>query len=142
MSGSFSNDSDEMIVSINVTPLVDVVLVLLVIFMLAAPVIYQAAIKVDLPKAVSGENTEHITLRLTVMKDGAYMLDKSPVTNERITQIVADSIKADPTASAVVAADRDSRHGQVIGLIDLLKMNGMTKIALGVDSSEEKKAGK
>ena len=126
-----------MIVSINVTPSS----MLAIQIHVRRAVIYQAAIKVDLLK-VSGENTEHITLRLTVMKDGAYMLDKSPVTNERITQIVADSIKADPTASAVVAADRDSRHGQVIGLIDLLKMNGMTKIALGVDSSEEKKAGK
>lgn len=138
---SSSNDSDDMIVGINVTPLVDVVLVLLVIFMLAAPVIYQAAIKVDLPKAVSGENAEHITLRFTATKDGSTMLDKEKVSDERIAQIIKESLEKDPTTSAVVAADKECSHGQVIALIDVLKTNGISKIALGVDSSATKGKG-
>ncbi len=141
MAGSFSNDSDDMIVGINVTPLVDVVLVLLVIFMLAAPAIYQAAIKVDLPKAVSGEQADHITLRFTVLRDGTYMLEKEAVALEKVKEIITESLKKDPTASAVVAADRECTHGQVIGLIDQIKANGIAKIALGVDSPQAQKAG-
>jgi biopolymer transport protein ExbD len=57
MAGAFDSGDDELIAGINVTPLVDVVLVLLVIFLITAPVIYQSAIKVQLPKASSGEHS-------------------------------------------------------------------------------------
>lgn len=132
------SDSEDMITGINVTPLVDVVLVLLVIFMITAPAIYQAAIKVELPKAVSGEKTEHITLKFTLTKDGQIMLDKEVVTMDKIPGIVTQAVTKDPTANAVIFADAGVSHGQVMQLLDSVKVNGIAKFALGVDSPEKK----
>lgn len=139
MAGMQSNNSDDMITGINVTPLVDVVLVLLVIFMITAPAIYQSALKVELPKAVSGEKTEHVTLRFSVSKDGRISLDNEIITAEQITDIVKKAIEKDPSANAIVSADSSVQHGAVVGVIDLVKVGGINKISIGVDSSEVKK---
>lgn len=130
------NDNDEMITGINVTPLVDVVLVLLIIFMITAPAIYQAGIKVELPKAASGEKVERVTLRFSLMPNGEIRLGSDPVQLARVPSIVEDALKKDPQATAVVAADRNLAHGTVIELIDSLKSSGLTKIALGVQSKD------
>lgn len=132
------NDSEEMITGINVTPLVDVVLVLLIIFMITAPVIYQATIKVELPKAKSGEKTEQVTLRFAIQKDGTLALGNQAVPRTAIPEIVKKALEKDPNANAVVAADEGLTHGSVIQFIDLLKTNGITRFAIGVESAERK----
>jgi biopolymer transport protein ExbD len=129
-----TNTDEEMIVGINVTPLVDVVLVLLVIFMITAPVIYQSTIKVELPRASSGEKTEHITLRFTLMGNGDTMLGSDKVSRDRVPELVKSALKQDPTANAVIAADRNLTHGTVITFIDLLKTNGLQRFGIAVDS--------
>lgn len=138
MAGMSNSSDEDMITGINVTPLVDVVLVLLVIFMITAPAIYQSAIKVELPKAVSGEKTEHITLRFTLMKDGKIVLGKDETTLEKIPELVKSAIEKDPTANAVLFADAGVSHGQVMKVLDQIKANGIAKFALGVDSPESK----
>ncbi len=134
MAGNVSQDSEEMITGINVTPLVDVVLVLLIIFMITAPAIYQSGVKVELPKASSGEKVEHITLRFTLMANGDIKLGNESVSLARVGEIVAESVKKDANANAVVAADKSVTHGKVVELIDALKVAGVTKIALGTQS--------
>jgi biopolymer transport protein ExbD len=134
MAASSNSDADEMIVGINVTPLVDVVLVLLVIFMIAAPVIYQSSIKVELPRAASGEKSEHITLRFSMLESGELKLGNDPITMEQIPVVVKKALEQDPTANAMIAADRNLRHGTVITLIDAIKTNGMRQLGIAVDS--------
>lgn len=128
-----------MITGINVTPLVDVVLVLLIIFMITAPAIYQSGIKVELPKAATGEKVERVTLKFSLLPSGEIRLGPDPVTLARIPEIVEGALKKDPQATAVVGADRNLAHGTVIELIDALKGAGLTKIALGVQSKESSK---
>ena len=130
-----SNSDDDMITGINVTPLVDVVLVLLIIFMITAPAIYQAAIKVELPKATSGEKTEHVTLRFTLLSNGELRLGKETISKDRVAEAVKTALDKDSTANAIVSADQTLSHGSVMGLIDAIKAAGMTKIAIGVQSS-------
>ena len=136
MAAKLSSDSDEMITGINVTPLVDVVLVLLVIFMITAPALYQAAIQVELPKASSGEKTEHITLRFTLLKDGVIALGNERINRDQVVEVVKRSIQTDATANAVIAAEASLSHGEVIGFIDLLKTNGLSRFAIGVDTPQ------
>lgn len=138
MAGKLS-DSEEMITGINVTPLVDVVLVLLVIFMITAPALYQAAIRVELPKAASGEKTEHVTLRFTLLKDGSILIGNERITKDQVVEVVKRSIQTDPTANAVIAAEASLTHGDVIGFIDLLKTNGLSRFAIGVDTPQPQK---
>lgn len=138
MASQLSSDSDEMITGINVTPLVDVVLVLLVIFMITAPVIYQATIKVDLPKAVSGENTKHITLKFTLTKSGKVLLGNDEVGKDKVSAIVQKALQEDPTANAVLAADKTLTHGDVIEFIDVLKSAGLQRFGIAVDSQSKR----
>ena len=135
MAANLGSD-EEIITGINVTPLVDVVLVLLVIFMITAPVIYQATIKIDLPKATSGEKTEHVTLRFSLSANGEINLGNDKVAKEQIPDLAKQALAKDPTANAVVAADKSLSHGSVIGFIDLLKSSGIQRFGIAVDSGK------
>ena len=106
--------------------------------MITAPAIYQSAIKVELPKAVSGEKTEHVTLKFSLMKDGSIALGEERIAQDKIADAVKQALQKDPTANAVVFADAGVSHGAVMGLLDVIKVNGITKFALGVDSPEKK----
>lgn len=138
MAGMNQGSTDEeMIVGINVTPLVDVVLVLLIVFMITAPAIYQSAIKVELPKAISGEKTEHVTLKFTVTKDGKIIMGKDQIAMSQVTGIVKQGLEKDSTANAVIFADAGASHGSVMGLLDAIKSSGVTRFALGVDTPQK-----
>jgi biopolymer transport protein ExbD len=133
---SLENSSDDELFSgINVTPLVDVVLVLLVIFLMTAPVIYQSAIKVQLPKARSGEATEKTPYQFTVTKDGGVMWDQKPVDWETLEKKLA-AMGTAGEQTAMISADQQTPHGSVIRLMDTLRRVGLTRFALNVDSSK------
>ncbi len=129
----FSTD-DDLIAGINVTPLVDVVLVLLVIFLITAPVIYQSAIKVQLPKAVSGEQQEKSPLEFTISKDGSVAWGKEPVDWAILGARLKSVVTENPDQTAVISADEATPHGAVIRLMDTLRQAGLLKFALNVES--------
>lgn len=136
--GAFSSD-DDVIQGINVTPLVDVVLVLLVIFMVTAPVIYQSAIKVQLPKAQSGEQTsQQSPLSFTITREGTVMWGKDPVDWDTLSARLAELVKSTPdpnSLTAMVSADEATPHGAVVRLMDTLRRNGLARFALNVEST-------
>ena len=80
MAGGANDGEEEMISGINVTPLVDITLVLLIIFMVTATYIVAPSIKVNLPDAVTAENVEPTSLGISVLTDGSLLLDGQPVT--------------------------------------------------------------
>lgn len=133
-----SNDQEDMISGINITPMVDVMLVLLVIFMIAAPTLYNGSIKVELPAAKSGEKTEKITLKFILTKDGKIILDRKEVSKAEIPGLLKKSLELDPKADAIVEADRSLTHGAVVEFIDQLKTAGIQRFAIGVDSPQAK----
>jgi biopolymer transport protein ExbD len=122
-----------MIVDINVTPLVDITLVLLIIFMVTASYIVSPAIKVDLPKAASGSAETKSTLSLTLMKDGALYLNGERANDGSVNKFIADSLPTTPDLQAVIAADRTVPHGDVVHVIDLVKRAGVRRFAINVD---------
>lgn len=133
-----TNDSEEMITGINVTPMVDVMLVLLVIFMIAAPSLYQSSIKVDLPAARSGEKTERVTLKFMLLKDGRLLLDKKEVARSEVSDLIKKALALDPTADALVSADRALTHGAVMEFVDHLKLGGIQRFSVAVEGPEKK----
>ncbi len=138
MAGSFGNASDdEMISGINITPLVDVVLVLLIIFMIAAPVIYQSAIKVQLPKAKSGDAQEKAPLNFTITKEGTLTLGKEPLDWNSVPEKLAGISKDLSEQTAMISADTATPHGSVIRLMDLLRQSGLTHFALNVEAKSQ-----
>ena len=133
MAGGAQSDSDEMITAINVTPLVDIILVLLIIFMLTANIIMSPAIEVELPQAATGEGTEPTTLALTLKKTGELYLNGQQTDEARLAAYIPEVIASDPKTQAIIAADKEVSHGAVIHLIDLIRQKGVYKFALNID---------
>ena len=137
MAGSFggSGSDDEMISGINVTPLVDVVLVLLVIFLITAPVIYQSAIKVQLPKAVTGETQAKSPLAFTLSAAGDLSWGDQKMDWDAASKKLVAMGAQTAEQTAIISADRATPHGTVVRLMDLLRQAGLTRFALNVESS-------
>jgi biopolymer transport protein ExbD len=127
-----NGDSDEMISAINITPLVDVVLVLLVVQMVTASYLASHAIPVDLPKGATGEATNTI-LGVSVTRDGAVFLDGTRVDDAAFLARVHQVHGADADARAAIAADGATAHRDVVHVIDLLRREHVTRFALNVD---------
>lgn len=133
MAGKLGSGGDEPMVDINVVPLVDIVLVVLIIFMVTATVMETPSIKVNLPEAATGEATEPSSLAITVATDGALFLDGSPVSEEALRAAVRAARGADPAVVCLIAGDKDARHGDVTRVIDLVKQEGVAKFAINIE---------
>jgi biopolymer transport protein ExbD len=129
------DDSGRMITEINVTPLVDITLVLLIIFMVTTSYIVNPSIKVDLPKAATGSDQLRTTLALTLTKDGQLYLNGDRSDEAQVVKQIAADLPKNPDLQAVIAADKVVPHGSVVHIIDLVKRAGVRKFAINVDSS-------
>jgi biopolymer transport protein ExbD len=131
-----------MISDINVTPLVDITLVLLIIMMVAAPIIANnPSIKVELPKAASGDETQKTTLSFTLSKkpDGSagydLYLNGEKVDEAKATQVTTDLVTKNRDIQAVIAGDKGIAYGDVMHIVDLVKTLGVTKFAMATDGT-------
>jgi biopolymer transport protein ExbD len=132
VAGGANTDSDESITGINVTPLVDIVLVLLIIFMVTAKLIVSKSVPLDLPKAASGSDIQTV-FSIVLAADGTTQIDGAGVPND---DVILERAKAarekNPELRAVIKADASVTHGRVIHVLDLLKQAQVAKIAFGV----------
>lgn len=130
--GAQSDDDDGLISAINVTPLVDVVLVLLIIFMVTARIIHQQGVPMELPKAASGEAIQSV-FSVELSLDGTTTVDSTKVESDESVSALAKAAKGkNPELRAVIRADKKVEHGRVIHVLDLLKRAGVAKIAFAV----------
>jgi biopolymer transport protein ExbD len=135
MAGGVNDSGDEDVISgINVTPLVDVVLVLLIILMVTAQYAAERdSIPMDLPKAQTGDNAViPSTLSVSIDKDGQFFLNAEQLSLEQMRGRVREAYKKDNETRAVIAADGRVSHAQVIRVIDLLRQEKVTKFAINV----------
>jgi len=127
-----AQESEEAIVGINVTPLVDIVLVLLIIFMVTAKIIVSQSVPLDLPKAASGTDVQTV-FSVVLAADGSTQIDSKPVANDdAIFPAAKDAHAKNAELRAVIKADSAVPHGRVIHVLDLLKQAQVAKIAFGV----------
>ncbi len=129
------DDAGRMITEINVTPLVDITLVLLIIFMVTTTYIVNPSIKVDLPKAVTGSDQAKTTLALTLTKEGQLYLNGDLSDETKVAAQIAAELPKNPDLQAIIAADKVVPHGAVVHVIDLVKRAGVRKFAINVDSA-------
>lgn len=131
---AFKNDSgDDLQSDINVVPLVDIILVVLIIFMVTAPMIMKPSINVNLPKAASGEATTPSKLNISIGADGRVVLDGKDATDEVIIKSATDEVSKNPDIQAIISADKDVPHGRVVSILDLVKSAGVKKFAISID---------
>jgi biopolymer transport protein ExbD len=132
MAGGAGSDVDEGIVGINVTPLVDITLVLLIIFMVVAKMVVSQSVPLDLPKAASGTDVQTV-FSLELYANGDISADQKKLANdEAILPIARDGHAKNSDLRAVIKADGTVQHQRVIHVLDLLKQAGVSKIAFGV----------
>ena len=136
MASRLGGDDDDVIADINITPFVDIILVVLIIFMVTATTIVQSSIKVNLPDAATGEATESTSLGLTLLTDGRLLLDGETLDAESLRARLRSAKESSDEVVCLVAADRAVAHGRVIWLIDLIRSEGISKFALNIDKAE------
>jgi biopolymer transport protein ExbD len=137
MGAKTGGDDDGVMADINVTPLVDITLVLLIIFMVAAPMIMNQAIKVNLPKAASGKAAEPTTVAITLKKDGELYLNGKPTDDAALEKFLRAEVEANAKVRAIVSADKEVTHGRVVSYLDLLNRTGISKYAVSVEKAKE-----
>ncbi len=136
MAGKVGSGSDEelpAISEINVTPFVDVVLVLLVIFMVTAPMLVREQMNVNLPKAESGEKSASEQISIVLDKEGIVHIQKKLVSFDQIEAEIKSLIQSNANAQAVISADQEARHGDVVRVMDLVKKAGLTRFAIQIE---------
>jgi biopolymer transport protein TolR len=129
-------DDEGMISGINVTPLVDVTLVLLIIFMVTATTIVRQAIQVDLPRAANAGQATGTTLNIVLTKDGETYIDGSRRSERAMRDAAHEAIEKDRDARAIISADKNALHGTVVRVLDVIKGEGITKFAINIEKDE------
>jgi biopolymer transport protein ExbD len=130
-----AKDDDDAITGINVTPLVDITLVLLIIFMMTASYIVSPAIKVELPKSTTAEPVVQSMLALVLTREGDLFLNNTRASDDELRAFIRNEQKKGKELEAIIAADASVRHGRVVQLIDLIKSEGVVKFALNTEAS-------
>lgn len=133
--GEQQGGDDDLITAINVTPLVDIVLVLLIILMVTATAIVSKTIPMELPEAATGEGTP-TTIAVSIDQEGALFLDARPVDEDELRRQIRAARAEDEDVRAVIAADGRIPHRRVVQVIDLLRQEQVTKFAINVRPSE------
>lgn len=135
--GINSSNDDDLIADINITPFVDIILVVLIIFMVTATTIVKSSIKVNLPEAASGEATESTSLGITLLADGDLLLDGESIGSDALLAKVRTEVESKDEVVALIAADKEVPHGRVVWVIDLVKQGGVAKFAINIDKTNE-----
>lgn len=133
MAGKASGGNEEPISDINIVPFVDIILVVLIIFMVTAPVLLKPSINVNLPKSGSGDNTSPSELSITITAKGDVSLNGKATDEAALSTYSKELVGKNPEVQAIISADKDVTHGRVVTIIDSIKSAGVKKFAITID---------
>lgn len=133
MAGTIKAGKKGMITEINVTPMVDVVLVLLVIMMVSATYIVSQSLKVELPKAANGADSVQSLAAVTIAKGGGVFYNQKPIEESELAAKLKEAHAANPDVNLIVTADKEVPHGKVVHVIDVARGEGIFKFAINVE---------
>jgi biopolymer transport protein ExbD len=137
MAGSARNGDGEIIAGINVTPLVDVTLVLMIIFIVTARIVVTPAVPLELPEASRTEETQ-VIFSVIVPATGGALINGAPAGDDgEFLRLAQDASQKDREVRAVINADGAVPHRKVIHILDLLKRGGISRVAFGATASAE-----
>src|SRR5260370_63245 len=128
-----SQEADDEITAINVTPLVDIVLVLLIVFMVTATFIVRETMEVDLPRAANAGETVEGLINVVMDKEGRIFLDGSQVGEEELVRKAKESVSTQPQTRAIVSTDQRVSYARLIHLTDTFKWQALNQFALNIE---------
>jgi len=133
-------EDNEVLADINVTPLVDVMLVLLIIFMISAPMLHQG-IEVALPRseAPAMPNQSNDPLVLSIKKDGLVFVRDKPVHPTRLLEVLTPMLRGRAEETVFLKGDRDVPYGRIVEVLDILHRGGISKVGMVTEPREDTK---
>jgi biopolymer transport protein ExbD len=126
-------DNDGEIADINVVPLVDIILVVLIIFMVTAPAFVKPSVKVNLPQSGSADESPASELQIAIDLQGRVHVNGTEQTEEQLKAMAEAEVKRNPQTQAVVAADKDLPYWQVVQVLDWIKTAGIAQFSITTD---------
>jgi biopolymer transport protein ExbD len=126
-------DFESPITDINVTPLVDVCLVLVIIFLVTAPAIYQSGITVSSPKlkqAEEGHQATELKVSIFLSSDGKIFLNEQQVSAQDLPHQVGELLKRSPNKLVIVSAEDNVLHDRVVQILDMAKQKGALRLSV------------
>ena len=136
MAGSIQEDDDEVISAINVTPLVDVTLVLLIIFMVTATYIVANSIPIDLPEASTGEEVAS-TVVVYINNEGVLHYDERAMDDQQLLNALKQAKRSNDELRAIISADRSIRHSRFVEAVDIVRQAGIARFAIDIQQRNE-----
>jgi biopolymer transport protein ExbD len=130
--GAPVGSDDEEIGNINITPMVDVILVLLVIFMVTANFLKKESIDINLPKVAASDPNIAESLQVALTKDGKILFEGKEATLDYMVKSIEKESKYRPNMRVTLAADEKLPYGRITEIMGLIKKAGVNKIALSV----------
>jgi biopolymer transport protein ExbD len=127
------NEDDELVQGINITPLVDITLVLLIIFMVTANFVSEQGLRVTLPKAATQENAPTPAITVSIGPHGELRMMRKDTDLEGLRKQMALELQADPNVKVLVKAHKDLSYETVAKVLDAIKLGGVSKVALAMD---------
>lgn len=137
MAGKIGGGDDQPIAEINIVPFVDIILVVLIIFMVTTPFIMKPSLNVQLPEAGSGEETAPSKFSISISKSGEYALNGEPMSVEDIKKQAQTQSADNPNIQAIISADKDVPHGNVVSAIDAVKSGGIKRFAITIEKKKK-----
>lgn len=129
----FKESSKHKGLEINLTPLIDVVFLLLIFFMVSTTFVYTNSLKVNLPKA-KGESVEiQKNVNVSVTKTGDLLVNGKGVSRINFKSKIKRLYNENPNATVIIQADKDSKHGDVVFVMDESKKAGFDRFAIAVE---------
>lgn len=133
MGAQFDPNEEDGINDINITPFVDVVLVLLVIFMVTAPMLVKESLNIKLPKSASSDRAEPARLGISINSNGQILINGQLVDQAGLELEATTALADNPNVQALISADKEARHGDIISVIDIIKKVGIENFAFQIE---------
>ena len=136
--GMQTGHQDDIVTGINVTPLVDVGLVLVIIFMVTAPLFEQPALNVNLPKASTKEGDEKENITVTITPEGKMAVNEQEVAREGLEAALKKKLSKSDEKHIILRADKESLHGDLLYVMRIAKELGAKSMAIATEPKERK----
>jgi biopolymer transport protein ExbD len=138
MGAPVGGGDQDAISDINIVPLVDIILVVLIIFMVTAPASQSSKMDVDLPSSSSGESSGGgDPLQVVMTAEGRMLINGEMVSESGLRSQAMEAVRLDPNTPAIITADKNLPHGEVIKVMDTLKSSGIQKLSVSTTQGLE-----
>jgi biopolymer transport protein ExbD len=138
MAWKLTSGHDRPIAEINITPLTDVMLVLLVIFMVTSPLLMMESMKLKLPKSQSAGEEKGLATVVSITSEGRYFLNDDRIEKSELEGRIGTELKADGNDAVILKADESVRHGLVVEVLDIARKAGAKKLSIATEPKADR----